>query len=120
MILNHLIATNQLNVVRLGNLIDHYSSTSVSIHKVIHIHVFHSDDMFSKFVFKNGKYDNMTVNEAEAAVVKFYSLKMALEGKKMDDTQLMRDFNAQKLRKSMLKFLLIIYLKIMNSKFLYF
>lgn len=97
--LNHLIATNQLNVVRLEGLLDHHSGTSESIHKVVHVHVFHGGDMFSKFVFKQGKYDNMTVSDESAEKVKFYALKMALEAKRMDESQLLNDFNVQKVKK---------------------
>ena len=92
--LNHLIATNQLNVVRLENLIDFHSGYTESIFKVIHIHVFHGGDLFSKFVFKEGKYDAMNVTAEQANVVKYYALKMALEGKRLPESQLVSDLNA--------------------------
>ena len=93
--LNHLIETNQLNVVRLEHLIDYHSGYTESIHKVIHIHVFHGGDMFSKFVFKEGKYDNMSVTDEQAKNVKFYALKMALEGKRLGEETLVADLQAQ-------------------------
>lgn len=39
--------------------------------------------MFSKFEFKAGKYDNMTTSVEDLNLVKYYSLKMALDGKKL-------------------------------------
>ena len=93
--MNHLIETNQLNVVRLEHLIDYHSGYTESIHKVIHIHVFHGGDMFSKFVFKEGKYDNMSVTDEQAKNVKFYALKMALEGKRLGEEKLVADLQTQ-------------------------
>ena len=46
--LNHLIGSNQLNVIKLDELIDYPSANTESIFKKIHIHVFHGDDLFSK------------------------------------------------------------------------
>ncbi len=48
--------------------------------------------MFSKFAFKKGKYDNMTVTEAESQQVRNYALKMALDGKRMSCGELFRLF----------------------------
>jgi hypothetical protein len=39
--LNHLIGSNQLNVVRLQNLIDYPSGNMDNIRNMLHIHVFH-------------------------------------------------------------------------------
>ena len=80
--LNHLIATKQINVVKLHDYLDYPSGNLNSVHSVLNIHVYHGPDMFSKFAFKMGKYDNMTVSENEASTIKFYSLKMAIEGKR--------------------------------------
>jgi hypothetical protein len=81
--LNHLIATNQINLVKLEDLLDFPSANKESIFKKLHIHVFHGDDIFSKFQFKASKYDNLTsqVNEYDVKQVKYYCLKMALESK---------------------------------------
>ena len=78
--LNHLIATRQINVVKLQDYLDYPSGNTYSIHRVLHIHVFHGDDLFSKFAFKMGKYDNMTVSDSDE--IKLYALRMALEGKR--------------------------------------
>ena len=98
--LNHLIATKQLNVVKLEGLIDFHSGYTESIFKIIHIHVFHGGDMFSKFVFKDGKYDNMTVSEEQSKIVKYYDLKMALEGKKLTEAKLFEELNVETKKKT--------------------
>ncbi|CAF0722230.1 unnamed protein product [Brachionus calyciflorus] len=88
LVMNHLIKTNQLNIVKLEEYMDHPSAYSTDVNKIIHIHVFHGPDLFSKFDFKDGKYDSMTVNESQTNLAKYYSLKMALEGKKFNGTEL--------------------------------
>jgi len=98
--MNHLIATKQINVIPLPDLIDFPSGNSESIFKILHIHVFHGEDLFSKFVFKMGRYDNMTVSEEDAQKVKFYSLKMALEGKKHLESKLLNDLNVEGAKKT--------------------
>lgn len=91
--LNHLIASEQAHVVKLENHLDYPSGNSHSINKVLNIHVFHGDDMFSKFAFMAGKYDNMTVTESEE--IKLYCLKMALEGKRFAPSDLLKMLNEQ-------------------------
>jgi len=98
--MNHLIATKQINVIPLPDLIDFPSGNSESIFKILHIHVFHGEDLFSKFVFKMGRYDNMTVSEEDAQKVKFYSLKMALEGKKHLESKLLNDLKVEGAKKT--------------------
>ncbi len=94
LMLNHLIASKELNVVKLENHIDFPSGNIESIFKMIHIHVFHGDDMFSKFVFKSGRYDNMSVSNENATLVKYYALKMALDGKRTSEENLYLEFIA--------------------------
>jgi len=62
--------------------------------------VYHGGDIFSKFLFKQGKYDNMTVSEENSTIVRYYSLKMALESKRLNESQLVNDLNAQIVRKT--------------------
>ena len=93
--LNHLMGSNQLNVVKLENLIDFPSANSENINTKLHIHVFHGDDLFSKFAFKMGKYDDMTVNESDLFKVKYYALKMALDAKKISNLELKNMLDAQ-------------------------
>ena len=56
--------------------------------------------MFSKFVFKTGAYDKMTVSDGNATLVKYYALKIALEGKLLGETALARELEKQGLRKT--------------------
>ena len=80
--MNHLIGAKQINVPKLFNYIDHPSSNPESVNDVIHIHVYHGADIFSKFAFKMGNYDNMSVPTADTHQIKNYCLKMALESKR--------------------------------------
>lgn len=80
--MNHLIGSKQINVPRLFKYIDQPATESISANQVIHIHVYHGLDMFSKFEFKSGKYDNMTLPVKDAHQIKSYCLKMALESKR--------------------------------------
>ena len=93
--LNHLIGSRQANIVNLGNLFDYASANVEQINKKLHIHVFHGDNLFSKFAFKVGKYDNMKVNDEDLKVVKFYCLKMALEGKNTSNGDLKLQLDTQ-------------------------
>ncbi len=83
--MNHLIETNQLNVVKLEKYLDYPSYYDDNVNKIIHIHVFHGDSMFSKFEFKAGKYDNIFYDE-KSDVAKFYALRIAIEAKKAHPT----------------------------------
>ena len=80
--MNHLIATKQLNIVKLSNHLDYPAYYSEPVNKMLHIHVFHGDTMFSKFQFKAGKYDAFDYSQEDVQKAKFYALKMALEGKR--------------------------------------
>ncbi len=86
--LNHLIGSRQANIVNLGNLFDYASANVEQINKKLHIHVFHGDDIFSKFAFKSGKYDGLTVAEKDADKVRYYCLKMALDSKRKNASEL--------------------------------
>ena len=91
MALNHLIATNQTHVVRLENLIDYGSGNTESIFSKVHIHTYHGDNMFSKFVFRAGGYDLLDVREPplnSIELVKYYCLNMALESRRNSPSQL--------------------------------
>lgn len=95
--LNHLIAGKQMNVVKLQNLLDYPSGNGNSIHRVIHIHVYHDDVLFSKFAFKSGLYDQMNVTDSKE--IRFYCLKMALDAKRKSETQLFSMFVEESKRK---------------------
>jgi hypothetical protein len=47
-----------------------------------HIHCWHTDNMFSKFKFTNGKYDHLTTDGLNIEIIKDYCLFIALESKK--------------------------------------
>lgn len=83
--LNHLFATNQINLVKLEDLLDFPSANKESVFKKLLIHVFHGDDIFSKFYFKASKYDNLTsqLSTYDVKQVKYYCLKIALESKSL-------------------------------------
>jgi hypothetical protein len=81
--MNHLIGSGQLNIITLHNLIDYPSTELSSVNSALHIHVFHTDNLFSKFAFKDGKYAGMSVSNYEQQQVNKYALKMALEGNTM-------------------------------------
>jgi hypothetical protein len=90
--MNHLIGSDQLNVVRLNNYIDYPSGNEQSVFDMLHIHVYHTDEMFSKFVFKMGRYDNMSVADYDSSnktrmykynKVKWFCLKIALDSKRI-------------------------------------
>ena len=90
--MNHLITSNHLNITKLENLIDHPSTNQDSIFKIVHIHVYHDDVLFSKFRFKDGKYDNYTLPLNDTTMVKYYCLSIALEAKRTDSKDLFQMF----------------------------
>lgn len=88
LILNHLIKTKQLNVPRLYELIDYSSESGLLINSKLHIHVYNTNGLFSKFAFKRGDYDNMTVSARNETQIRNYCLKIALESRKASDVLL--------------------------------
>ena len=92
--MNHLIATKQINVVALPDLIDYPSGNENSVYQIVHIHVFHGDNIFSKFMFRAGKYDNMSTTDIDKKKVKYYALAMALESKRLKETDQLKLLNA--------------------------
>jgi len=80
--LNHFSGSEQMNVVKLSELIDYPSDNTENINTKLHIHVFHGDELFSKFALKQGDYDNMTVNDTVANQIKYYCLEMALDARR--------------------------------------
>lgn len=76
--LNHLIASKQASVVKLQRLLDYPSGNNHSVYSAINIHVFHGGNLFSKFAFRMGKYNEMNTSESDE--INLYCLRMALEG----------------------------------------
>lgn len=95
MSLNHFAGSNQLNIIPLKNLIDHSSASMEEVSSKILIHTYQTYETFSKYSFKEGKYDHMKINDNQAKFIKFYCLKNALESKNMTNFQLRNLFNNQ-------------------------
>jgi hypothetical protein len=100
LMMNHLIETRQLNIVKLEDHLDYPSYYSENIGNMLHIHVFHGDDMFSKFRFKAGAYDNVSYADKDVRVAKFYALKMALEAKRTPAETLLKNLLAETSKKT--------------------
>jgi hypothetical protein len=86
--INHLWAEKQIGLVKLTAFFDHGTTSLESIDRIPHMHVFHGDDMFSKFQFEAGQYNNMVVTAEDRNKAKFYALYMALEGKRLKPAEL--------------------------------
>ena len=88
MAMNHLIESKQINVNKLGDLIDYPSSSTNSIFSKVHIHVYHGQEIFSKFFFRDGKYDNITLPNGDRNLINFYCLNIALESKRKNSSEM--------------------------------
>jgi hypothetical protein len=88
MALSHLYGANLVNLVVLPELIDYPSGNTKNITDMLHIHVFHGDDLFSKFAFQSGKYNETHLNNTRTYQVKYFVLKMALDSKKYSCVEL--------------------------------
>ncbi len=93
--MNHLIGAKQINVPKLFNYIDHPSANTESVNNIIHIHVYHGGNVFSKFAIKSGKYDNMTVSTLDTHQNKNYCLKLALEAKRANCSELVNQLRLE-------------------------
>ena len=96
--LNHFAGLKKMNVVKLTDLIDYPSMNTEDVNTKLHIHVFHGDDVFSKFALKMGQYDNMTVNASDVHMIKYYCLKMGLEAKRSSNEDLKKMFDEKVLK----------------------
>ena len=88
MAMNHLIVSKEINVIKLEDLIDYGSGNSESVFSKIHIHVYHGEDMFSKFMFRDQKYDNLPLPYNDTNLIKFYCLNIALESKRKSHNEI--------------------------------
>jgi hypothetical protein len=95
--LNHMIGSNQTNVVSMPFYIDYPSGNNRSVFEMLHIHVYHGENMFSKFMFKVGNYNNISVADYDRTnrstdykynLVNLFALKMALDAKNLNGSQL--------------------------------
>lgn len=77
------IAVNHLVdeiLVEQGKL-DYYSTSKDSVLEHPHIHCWHTDEMFSKFWFWAGRYDNLSIDGLCLDSIRDYCLYMALKSK---------------------------------------
>ena len=86
--MNHLIGSNQLNIIKLNRLIDYPSLNNDSVYSALHIHAYHDFDLFSKFVFREGKYDKVASPVDKKDFINYYCLYNALESKRKTTTEL--------------------------------
>jgi hypothetical protein len=89
--LNHLHAAKKINLVKLTGLIDAPSANSEqAVATAIHVHVFPTWDMFSKYAYRMGHYDKMAIvsEGRNASLIKYYALNMALEAKRISNSDL--------------------------------
>ena len=100
MALNHMSGSQISNVIKLNMLIDWPSSNDLNPNTKVHIHVYHSHERFSKFVFRMGQYDNITasaVANMDMSKISYYCLRLALESRRMApvDLKIMLDKQIQ-------------------------
>lgn len=88
LVMNHLIKSKQMNIIKLDNQLDYPSHSNISIDNIIAIHAYHTGRLFSKYELKLGKYDKFEGKDFNFNVVKYYSLKMALEAKFLSNFEL--------------------------------
>eukprot|EP01098_Paradermamoeba_levis_P000789 TRINITY_DN1091_c0_g1_i12.p1 TRINITY_DN1091_c0_g1~~TRINITY_DN1091_c0_g1_i12.p1 ORF type:complete len:535 (-),score=147.03 TRINITY_DN1091_c0_g1_i12:183-1589(-) len=94
MALNDFIGRNVLKVVKSENIMDWLSTTTTKLtepyeqNTPIHLHVWHTPEMFSKFAFKMGKYDNLSSSSFSTTIVRDYAMHMALDSKNKTLTKL--------------------------------
>ncbi len=86
--MNHLIKSEQLNIVKFHQQMNYPSNQNDSVDSIIHIQVSHSSGLFSELEFKSGKYDNLNLDEFNLNNVKHYALKMALDAKRLNESEL--------------------------------
>jgi len=88
-----------MNIIKIDNLLDVSSYKNKNIFSILHIHTFHSGQMFSKFKFKAGNYNDINPDKENTNMAKYYSLKMALEGKSLTENKLAELFLNESNRK---------------------
>ncbi|MFB4168642.1 hypothetical protein [Virgibacillus sp. JSM 102003] len=64
-----------------GKKIDYGSASSELIDDHPHLHCWHTDNMFSKFQFTAGKYDNLSTDHLDVTIIRDYCLYIALKSK---------------------------------------
>ncbi|UJR27827.1 hypothetical protein I4U23_009095 [Adineta vaga] len=88
MAINHLVLKENINIGLAYNLLDQFSTKTdpydIEKNNRLHIHCWHTQDRFSKFLFKEGKYNHIhprtLIHDTSAAG---YTLRLALESRLM-------------------------------------
>lgn len=74
---NHLIDNLNIDSTNL----DYPSTSKNSIDNHAHIHCWHTDNIFSKFAFEHGKYNNLSTDNLDTNKINNYCLDIALKSK---------------------------------------
>ncbi len=74
--------SGRINITKLENLLDYPTTNEELVHQKVHLHVFHSASVFSKFAFKGGKYNNIILPINNTHLSQYYCLNIALDSKK--------------------------------------
>jgi hypothetical protein len=77
-----------LNIVKLADLIDYPSGNSERVNTKIHIHCYHGQELFSKNMFRDNKYANLSVDLSKHQEINYYCLNIALESRNLTSQQL--------------------------------
>lgn len=81
--LSHLATRNRVKLKILDELVDWPTDDDTTlIGNKLHLHCYHSEKLFSKYSFKNGTYDSMSLSDKDLKFVKYYALNLALESKR--------------------------------------
>jgi len=97
---------HQSNKARTKRQKDHYyqllkkgeSQFTANIFSILHIHVFHTNDLFSQFQYKAGKYNYFNKNNEKKLIYKYYSFKITSEGQ-LSENKLVKLFLNESNRK---------------------
>lgn len=75
--INHMVD----DVIVDGEKLDFGSASNESIYNHPHIHCWHTNDIFSKFTFEHGGYDNIKIEDLNSEIVCDYCTYIALKSK---------------------------------------
>ncbi|CAF3237270.1 unnamed protein product, partial [Rotaria sp. Silwood2] len=91
--INHLIASENFEIGLANQLLDQgvtsKDKTDINNNLRLHLHCWHGSEPFSKFAFKDGKYNDTQLSSlASDTSASGYAMRMALESKLMTNEQL--------------------------------
>jgi len=89
------IAVNHLidNLIQAPDKMDCRSDSNMVIKEQIHLHSYHTFEIFSKFKFESGEYDNIDISKLNTNIISDYCLYMALNGKKIRNGEKVEKLN---------------------------